>query len=123
MRFGNSVKGAKMLNTNFFKARLNKKYLVLECNRSQSGKIKILAYKSNNANKEYELIAELNLYSFDLDKTMFYVFGQDAQADFKSVANELGKENLIIKLKGMFGCELKAMFLKQYPSYENFIAQ
>lgn len=44
---------------------------------------------------------------------MFYVFGQDAQADFKSVANELGKENLIIKLKGMFGCELKAMFLKQ----------
>ena len=112
-----------MLNTNFFKARLNKKYLVLECNKSQSGKIKILAYKSNNVNKEYELIAELNLYSFDLDKTMFYVFGQDAQADFKSVANELGKENLIIKLKVMFGCELKAMFLKQYPSYDNFIAQ
>lgn len=111
-----------MLNTSSFKARLNKKYLVLECSRSQSGKIKILAYKSNNANKEYELIAELNLYSFDLDKTMFYVFEQDSQADFKSVANELGAENLFIKLKGIFGGDLKIMFLKQYSNYDKFIA-
>ena len=62
MSFENSVKGAKMLNTNFFKARLNKKYLVLECSGSQNGKIKILTCKSNDADKEYEIITELNLF-------------------------------------------------------------
>lgn len=64
MRFENSIKGTKMLNTSSFKARLNKKYLVLECSGSQNGKIKILTYKSNDADKEYEIITELNLFEY-----------------------------------------------------------
>lgn len=63
MRFENYIKEAKMLNTSSFKNRLNKKYLVLECSDSQNGKIKILAYKSNDTDKEYELITELKSFS------------------------------------------------------------
>lgn len=104
------------------KSMLGKKYFLIECRSSESGKVTIKTYKSDNEDDNYELYQEFNLFDLDLDKVTAHTFNRQIEVSFDDLAKEL-RENLFVEFNGKHAYFVRDLFLKKYGQYKNLIVE